>query len=116
MTGWGGDRDSTDIPRITEARTAMAEAVTAYQTAHAAMLADGADMVAAMVAVISKADAMAEAWHKFTEVTGGRVMRHLMTGRFFAGVLMAGVGIGILVGAPWPPSRHLRKVTRPNRA
>lgn len=71
VTGWGGDRDSTDIPKITEARTAMAEAVTAYHVAYGHMLADGADMVASMVAVIAKADAMAEAWHKFTEVTGG---------------------------------------------
>lgn len=70
-TGWGDDRDTLNIARITRARTAMAEAVTAYQAAVADMYAEArGDMADLMVEAVRRADVMADAWHKFTEATG----------------------------------------------
>lgn len=70
MAGWQADRDTVNTAEVIRARAAMVDAVTAYQGAHAAMMAEGADMAAAMVDVIAKADTMAKAWHRFAEATG----------------------------------------------
>lgn len=70
-TGWGGDRDSVNTAEVTEARRAVALAVTEYRRASARLYTEQADMVADLIIAIGKADTMAEAWDRFAEVTGG---------------------------------------------
>lgn len=70
--GWQADRDTVNTAEVTTARKAMSDATLAYAAATAKLYApDNTTMVADMVTVIAKADAMVEAWHRFAEATGG---------------------------------------------
>lgn len=70
-TGWQADRDTVNTAEVIAARKAMNDATLAYSAATAKLYApDNATMVADMVTVIAKADAMVEAWNRFVEATG----------------------------------------------
>jgi hypothetical protein len=69
-TGWGDDRDTINVTRITTAREAVVRAVKNYDDAVKAILAAPSPTPESLVAALVKGNAVSDAWHKFTEATG----------------------------------------------